>query len=164
LLAHAERLHGRVLDVAAGAGRHTLFLARRGCHVDAIDFAHGGLQLALHAARREHLPVHAVQADLTTYPLPADRYDAVINIRYLERALFPQLRRTVKPGGLVVFETFLIDQLTLGHMRNPAFLLQPGELRAAFADYDIDTYEEGLCTDTGRPAYLARLLARRPRD
>jgi len=162
--AAADQIRGRVLDVAAGAGRNALFLARRGCQVEALDFAHAGLRLALATARREGLRLGVVQADLTSYPLPVGRYDAVINTRYLLRSLFPALRRALKPGGLVVFETFLVQQLTIGHARNPDFLLQPGELRAAFADLDIVSYEEGLFVDGSRDAYLARLLARRQRD
>lgn len=164
VVAAADRIRGCVLDVAAGAGRNALFLARRGCRVEAIDFAYAGLQLAVRAARRDGLHIYAVQADLTAYPLPANRYDAVVNTRYLERALFPAMRQALKPGGLVVVETFLLEQRTLVHPCNPAFLLHPGELREAFADFHIDLYEEGLFADGSRDAYMARLLARRPRD
>ncbi|MCK6553339.1 class I SAM-dependent methyltransferase [Candidatus Binatia bacterium] len=160
----ADRIHGRVLDIAAGTGRNALFLARRGCRVEAIDFSHAGLRLALAAARRDGLSISAVQADLSSYPLPIARYDAAINIRYLLRSLFPTLRQALRPGGLVVVETFLIRQLALGHPSNPEFLLHPGELGEAFAGFDIDLYEEGLFPDGGRQAYLARLVARRPRD
>jgi len=161
LVRHADLIHGRVLDVAAGTGRNALFLARRGAIVDAFDISLNGLRALQTAARSERLPVRPVQADLVDYPLPADRYDAAINIRYLQRSLFGALRRCVKPGGVILFETFLIDHVVVGHVTNPAFLLQPGELRRAFADCDVLAYEEGRLDTEGAPASLARLVAKR---
>jgi tellurite methyltransferase len=161
LVAHAALVQGRVLDVAAGAGRNALFLARRGLRVDAFDIALAGLQIAQSAARAEGLAVRLVQADLESLALPRGCYDAAINIRYLQRSLFEPLRAAVKVGGIILFETFLIDQQALGHCRNPAFLLQRGELRAAFSACEILVYEEGLFPDAAPPAYLARMIARR---
>ncbi|HXQ23822.1 MAG TPA: class I SAM-dependent methyltransferase [Candidatus Acidoferrales bacterium] len=159
---HADRLRGRILDIAAGAGRNALFLARRGNLVEAIDISLAGLRLAQAAARAEGLRLTAVQADLESFPLPVERYDAVINIRYLQRSLFVPTQRALKPGGVVLVETFLIDQQRIGHPRNPDFLLQRGELRAAFSHFELLVYEEGLLPSAPQPAYLARLLARRP--
>lgn len=153
---------GRALDVASGDGRHALFLARRGWTVDAIDFAHAGLARLLAAARREKLSVNPLQADLETFPLPGAHYDLILNVRYLQRSLFDALRTAARPGGLIVFETFLGEQAQLGHPKNPAFLLDSGELAARFRDFEILTYREGRSeTETG-PAFLAQMLARRP--
>jgi tellurite methyltransferase len=157
LAAHAELIQGRVLDVAAGGGRNALFLARRGCTVEAFDIAFAGLHRLREAARAERLAVRPVQADLEAYPLPVARYAAAVNIRYLQRSLFTPLQRAVHAGGLIVFETFLIDQRAIGHPRNPAYLLERGELRAAFAQCELLVYEEGLFEH----AYLARMIARR---
>jgi len=161
LMRHAALIHGRVLDVAAGTGRNALFLARRGAVIDAFDISLNGLRTLQTAARSEGLPIRPVQADLEHFPLPADRYDAVINIRYLQRSLFGALQRCVKPGGVILFETFLIDHLAVGHVSNPAFLLEHGELRRAFADCDVLVYEEGQLDTEDAPAHLARLVARR---
>lgn len=161
LVAHAELLQGRILDVAAGAGRNALFLARRGRHVDMLDIAYAGLQIARNAARAEGLDLWAVQADLESFPLPPTRFDAALNIRYLQRSLFEPLQHTVRPGGIILFETFLIDQQAIGHPRNPAFLLQHGELRAAFSRCEMVAYEEGLFHTGSEPVYLARMVARR---
>jgi SAM-dependent methyltransferase len=162
LVAHADLIRGRVLDVAAGVGRNALFLARRGNTVEAIDIAFAGLRVARAAAVAEGLRVLPLQADLESFPLPTARYDAAINIRYLQRSLFAALQRAVKPGGIILFETFLIDQLGVGHIKNPAFLLQHGELRAAFSSCELLAYEEGLFPSREQPAYLARMVARRP--
>jgi len=153
---------GRALDVAAGDGRNALWLARQGFTVDAIDLAYAGLARMAATARREGLIVRGIQADLEHFPLPSDRYAVVVNSRYLQRSLFDGLRRAVQPGGVIVFETFLREQARLGHPRNPAFLLEPGELRSEFAAFEPLVDEEGCFERDGGLVYLARLIARRP--
>ncbi|HSP98784.1 MAG TPA: methyltransferase domain-containing protein [Candidatus Dormibacteraeota bacterium] len=153
---------GRALDVASGDGRNALWLAREGFAVDAIDRAHAGLARMAAIARCEGLVVRGVQADLEHFALPSARYAVVVNSRYLQRSLFDGLRRAVQPGGVIVFETFLREQARLGHPRNPAFLLEPGELRAEFAAFEPLVDEEGCFERDGGRVYLARLIARRP--
>lgn len=161
LAEQAAAIDGRVLDLACGTGRNSLFLARRGNRVDAIDIALGGLKQLQAIAAAEGLRINCVQADLRSFELPEDCYDAVINIRYLERRLFPSMARALKPGGILIFETFLIDQQRLGHPRNPDFLLQHGELREAFQSLEALHYYEGLVTAGEDSSYMARLVARR---
>lgn len=156
----AHLLQRRVLELAAGNGRNSLFLGRRGLQVDAIDISFTALQQLQQQAATEHLPIQCLQADLTCYPLPPQAYDAVVNIRYLQRGLFEPIRQTLRPNGIVLFETFLVDQRALGHPKNPEFLLGRGELRAAFAGFEILHYSEGLEQTERDPAHLARLVAR----
>ena len=68
----------------------------------------------------------------------------------------------MRRGGAVVFETFIRDQQQLGHPRNPAFLLERGELAVHFSDFEQLSYEEGRVETESGPAFLARMLARRP--
>ncbi|MDX2171373.1 MAG: class I SAM-dependent methyltransferase [Deltaproteobacteria bacterium] len=152
---------GRALDLACGDGRNALYLARQGLQVDAIDLAFAGLAHLRAAAPASGRSINTVQADLEHFRLPEDRYAVVVNIRYLQRSLFPAIRRAVIPGGIVVFETFLREQARLGHPKNPAFLLEPGELAREFAAFDVLALEEGLYDDGGPPAHLARVVARR---
>lgn len=161
LRAHADRIHGRVLDIAGGAGRNALFLARRGNQVDVIDISFRALRSLRVAAEREHLRLNLVQADLEAYPLPVGLYDAVINIRYLQRSLFAPMQRALRPGGFILFETFVDLPGATRHPRNPAFLLRPGELRSAFPECDILQYGEGTFATEKGEAPLARLLGRR---
>jgi SAM-dependent methyltransferase len=153
---------GRALDLACGDGRHALALARQGFAVDAVDIAFAALARLLAAAQAEALAVHPVQADLERFPLPVARYAAIVNVRHLQRTLYAPIRSALVPGGVVVFETFLREQARFGHPKNPAFLLEPGELRAHFAGFEILEEAEGLAETEGGPAYLARLVARRP--
>jgi tellurite methyltransferase len=153
---------GRALDVACGGGRNALLLAEHGFVVDAVDFAFAALDHLRNEARRRRLHVHAIQADLERFPVSRDTYAVILNIRYLERSLWPELKDGLRAGGVLVFETFLRDQERVGHPRNPRFLLERGELSRGFSDLDILLYEEGFFETEGEPAFLARMLARRP--
>jgi len=161
-----ENIHrlprGRALDIACGDGRHALFLAGNGYRVEAVDLALTGLRRLRQAAKRDGLALTAIQADLEHFPLRRERYDVVVNIRYLQRSLWPELRTALRPGGVIVFETFTTEQRKLGSPSNPDFLLEPGELHEAFRDFELLDYQEGMFNSEGGPAHLARMLARRP--
>ena len=161
-----ENLHklprGRALDIACGDGRHALFLAGNGYRVEAIDLALTGLRRLRQAAERDGVALTAIQADLEHFPLRPERYDVVVNIRYLQRSLWPELRTALRPGGVIVFETFTTEQRKLGSPSNPDFLLEPGELHEAFRDFELLDYQEGMFNSERGPAHLARMLARRP--
>ena len=164
-VADASRL-GPVVDVACGSGRHALALATRGIAAVGVDRDESRLRDLAQRARRESLPLRLVRADLEAAPSPpwgASRAGALLVFRYLHRPLCAALADGLRPGGLLLYETFTIAQRELGYGPvNPAFLLEPGELPALFRTLDILSFEEGLTRD-GRPAALARLVARRPR-
>ncbi|MGH7546151.1 MAG: class I SAM-dependent methyltransferase [Gemmatimonadota bacterium] len=167
VVASAERLlprSGLAWDVACGSGRHALFLARRGLRVIATDLSLEALLRVSARARVEALPVFPVHADLETWrPARGPRFDLIVNTYFLRRDLFVVYREALTPGGLLLFETYNVDEIeTLGGDIRRTFALERGELRAAFEDLDILTYDEGVLeTDEGERG-LARMIARKP--
>ena len=75
--------------------------------------------------------------------LPVVTYDLIVVVHYLHRALFPALRSALRPGGILVYETFTRAQALLGKPTNPAFLLEPGELRNLVAPLEVLVEREG---------------------
>jgi rhodanese-related sulfurtransferase len=136
---------GRALDVACGAGRHALLLAAIGLEVRAVDRDREKLAGLRTTAARLRLPVETVELDLETGQpdLGAELFDLVLVVHYLHRPLFPALLASVKPGGLLVYETFTVEQAKRGKPTNPAFLLEPGELRRAVAPLTVLREREG---------------------
>jgi tellurite methyltransferase len=163
-VAAAARL-GPVLDVACGSGRHALALATRGIATIGVDRDPLRLRDLAQRARRESLPLRLVRADLEAAPSPpwgSSRAGALLVFRYLHRPLCAALAESLRPGGLLVYETFTVAQRELGYGPvKPALLLEPGELPALFPTLEVLSFEEGLTRDA-RPAALARLCARRP--
>lgn len=154
---------GHALDLACGAGRNALFLARRGLDVTAVDLSGEALGILRRRSREIGLGVHLVQADLERFPLPRERFDVVVSTRFLLRDLFRPIRRTLKPGGLLVFETYNLDELEIlgGDLRRE-YVLERGELRRAFSGMEILLYEEGIFQEPEGERGLARLIARKP--
>jgi len=139
-----------------GSGRHAVTLARAGFRSLGVDLRFDAVREAMTTAEGEGVRVGGWCADLTRYPLPRGRFDLVIVCRYLQRDLFPDLRAALAPGGEVIYETFTTNQRALGRPpRSPEHLLEPGELRTLFDDFDLRFYEEVLAPDA-----VARLVAR----
>jgi tellurite methyltransferase len=148
----------RALDIAMGRGRHALVLARHGFDTFGVDCSHGAVREAMDAAARDELRVRGWCADLTVAPLPAAGFDLIVVARYLQRDLFGRLRDALAPGGSVIYETFTVAQLAHGRgPTSPDHLLRPGELRDAFAGWELLFYEE-----VDAPDAVARLVGRRP--
>jgi tellurite methyltransferase len=150
---------GLALDLACGAGRHAVFLAERGWRVEALDASRVGLSLLEEEARRRgvsHL-VGTRIADLESADFElAGEYDLVCDFYFLHRPLFAQARRAVRQGGLFVAAI---------HVRKGdegRFLLEPGELRALFGDWEILLDREGAPAESGHRHGVAELIARKP--
>lgn len=153
---------GRALDVACGAGRNTLLLAEHGWRALGLDISPVALYLARDEARRRDLDVDLLAANLEDWPLPQAHFDLVCVFRFLDRALCPRLALSVKPGGVLIYETFTVAQRSYeGGPRSDAMLLQPGELPALFPSFAVLEHTEGVIEEGGRPRALAGLVARR---
>ena len=105
----------------------------------------------------------AVVADLTQLRLPDEHFDVILNFYYLQRDIWAQYRRALRPGGILVIETLMQAMHAIRPDIDPQYLLHPGELQAAFDDWQILAYREGWVeTETRHPKAVASLVARRP--
>jgi SAM-dependent methyltransferase len=150
-----------IVDVAGGSGRHAIPLAQAGRAVVVVDF----IASALEAARGRQHTLLAVAADVRLLPLAAESVDAFVCVSFLDRTVFGSLANALRPGGWLVYETFTHRHLELvaagrAHgPRNPAFLLEPGELRALVAPLAVREYEEGLVDDAAGVRHVAQIAA-----
>jgi SAM-dependent methyltransferase len=142
-----------VLDVACGGGRHLRWLAGLGHRVTGIDRDVSALASLLGQAE-------LIAADLEAGPWPCEgrRFDAVVVTNYLWRPLFPALRQSLAPGGLLIYETFAAGNESFGRPSRPEFLLQPGELLDRCAGLRIVAYEDGFLD--APPRFVQRVVAR----
>ncbi len=157
---------GVALDIAAGTGRNSIALAGVGLRVIAADFSRPGMRTLADAARRRNLPISPVTVDLEeTFPFRFHSFDSIVNVSYLDRALIPLLKTALRPGGTLLFDTYLIDEADEaghGHLRNTRFTLNHYELRDLLSDMALIHYREGLVVyPTGKRAWRATALARR---
>lgn len=152
---------GRALDIACGKGRNALFLAGQGFDVVAIDISAVALEEGRRRAREKSLSISWQQSDLEPIRLPENSFDLVINFNYLQRSLIRQLKGALKSGGHVIFETYLIDQKSIGHPKNPDYLLAHNELLDYFRDFRVLYYREGKFRDGDEPSFRAGILARK---
>ncbi len=168
LLGDGARAQGgvrRALDVACGDGRNSRYLAERGFAVEAIDVSDVAITALGAAAAEQGLAVEALVVDLEAEPLPAGPYDVIVNLNFLQRDLFPGLAARLRPGGLLVLETFAEAHVReLGHRLDPRFVLGPNELVGAFPGLLVRHYREGVVARGGRARGLASLVAQRPPD
>jgi SAM-dependent methyltransferase len=145
-----------VLDLAAGRGRHALFFAERGHKVIAVD------------RDVSRLPAHAniepLQADLedgSPWPLGDRKFGAAVVTNYLHRPLMANLFEAVAPGGVLLYQTFMVGNERFGRPSNPDHLLKDGELlELVRAKFSVIAYEARLISEPAM-AMVQRIAARR---
>ena len=146
---------GDALDLACGHGRHALWLAKQGWRVTAIDRDGGALRELAEEASRRGLVVTTRLADLEggSATLSAETFDVIVVVHYLHRPLFSQLLAALRPGGVLVYETFTTAQAARGKPTDPDFLLRPGELAISLARWKCWTRAKGSSTVATSPAW-----------
>ncbi len=149
---------GLALDLACGYGRNTLYLARQGLIATGIDRSRESLDAGREAAVRANLKASFVRADLTRIALPANAFSVVICFKYRDACWYPSIRAALRPGGLLVFETYTLEHPKFGRKPlDPAHLLGRHELLQAFVDWEIIFYRE-----VWMRCGTASLVARKP--
>lgn len=149
-------LEGSILDLACGSGRHSAFLSSKGYHVTATDIdiaaiTEAGLQTT-----------DLIQADLEkdAWPFSPSQFSGIVVINYLFRDHFAHLIESLKSGGVLIFDTFMVGNEEFGRPTNPKFLLRPDELRTAFSEMEILAYQEGHQVSPA-PAMRQSIVARK---
>ena len=152
---------GRALDIATGEGRNAIFLAQHGFEVDAVDISEKGLRKAQQLAREKGIKINTFTADLDRYQIEKERYDLIADFYYLKRRLIPGMKKGLKKGGRVIFETYILGhrELGTGGPTQAKYFLKPNELIGLFESFRILFYREGIFREGGRKKAVASLIA-----
>lgn len=131
---------GCALDLACGTGRNAIYLAKLGWRVTAIDSSPVAIRILREHARSFEIDARVADLERGEFLIAPDTYDLVCDFNYLQRDLFDAIRSSVKPGGTFIGSMYLRD--SPGGPRNPAYRLNPGELREEFNGWKILYYSE----------------------
>lgn len=168
----AEDKQAPILDLACGGGRNGLYLIENNIPVTFADVngvALEQIQASLSTLNNEsqklvqYWQVDFEQAD--SRPLSGHSFAGVMVFRYLHRPLFEQIKAAIKPGGIIIYETFTEQQAQFGRPKNPDFLLKPAELLELFLGWEILHSFEGVVdtvANDGTKQALAQIVAIKP--
>jgi tellurite methyltransferase len=146
---------GKALDIASGDGRNAVYTASLGYEVLALDISEVGLQKAQDLARGKNLHIDTLVADLDRFEFEENAYDLVMCFYFLDRNLFPGIRKTLKPGGLVIYETFTLDHLQYTGFKKE-WVLEHNELLREFQSFRVLGYREVDRDEKGFASLIAR--------
>jgi SAM-dependent methyltransferase len=163
---------GPVLDLACGSGRNGLQLIENKLPVIFADISAEALLQVERSLADEPYRINESLATLWSVdfeqplnsPLQGRMFGAIIAYHYLHRPLFESIKQAVYPGGMVLYETFTVDQPRYGRPKNPDFLLRHGELQEYFSDWTILHSFEGVIAKSagGGSKAIAQLVAEKP--
>jgi len=138
-----------------GRGRNAIYLAEQGYQVYGVEIRKASVETCMETARQRRLAIQAEVANLEgDYSIERDGYDLIVCFNYLQRSLFQEIKKGLRPGGAVVYETFTVEQPRFGRPTNEEFLLRHNELLDSFRDFRVIRYREGIVNDKKAVASL----------
>lgn len=157
-LAPLLRSPGRALDVAGGAGRHSIWLAHRGWNATLVDASDVAIGIAAERAAAAGVDIDLVHADLTTDDVPVGPWDLVLIVHYLQRDLFPRMIDRLSPGGFLAFSVATVRNAERHERPGLPYLLDEGEAPSLVDGLEVIHYGEGWSVED---RHEARLVARK---
>ena len=149
---------GLAFEAAMGMGNDLPFLLEKKFQVLAVDRS----EVAVKYVHRHFPSIWTVLADLTKFRLPENSFDLICNFYYLDRQLCHQYYRSLKPGGIILFETLTDEMLTIKPDISTERLLKPGELKTLFSNLEVISYSEGwIDSDHNSRKAVASLVGRK---
>lgn len=130
----------QALDIACGAGKNSIYLAKQGFNVDAMDISKIALE-HIENQKMSGITTHVV--DLEGFSPQANHYDLIVKTNYLDRDIIPALITALKKDGVLFIETYMNHAQNEKPPSNPAFLLNQEELKSFFDEsMEIIEYDE----------------------
>lgn len=148
---------GKVLDLAMGEGRNGVYLATQGFDVLGLDISEKGLEKAHNLAKKNKTTIETKVVDLENYQLQPNSYDVIVCTYYMDRNLYKQFESALKPGGMIVVETYNVDYLKYTRFSRK-WALDTNELLDIFKGLRVIRYQD---FDDGLEAYSS-IIAQKP--
>ncbi len=110
---------GEVLCIADGEGRNGVYLAGLGHDVTSVDLTASGMAKAARLAAERNVPLTTIVADLATFDLGENRWDAIVSIFAhtpppIRARVHGALATALRPGGRLILEAYTPDQIGRG--------------------------------------------------
>lgn len=139
---------GRALDIAMGKGRNALYLAEHGFDVQGVDIDKAAIHACEEEASKRGIRIKTLTTDLSHYQILPETYEVILCFYYLQRNLIPRIKAGLKTGGVILYETFLIDQhIRFGKPKHKEYCFERNELLHLFKNFRILFYREGFVTE-----------------
>ena len=167
--------NSRVLCVADGEGRNSVWLAKNNDVVDAFDISEVGINKAKKFAQENSVNVHYELNDLDHFQWPENSYDAIacIFIQFappeMRQRAFEHMIKSLKPGGILIVQGYTPKQLEYktGGPSIESHLYTENLLKDSFKSLqilDLKTYEAQLNEGAGHAGIsaLIGMTAKKP--
>ena len=148
---------GKVLDIAMGEGRNGVYLATQGFEVLGLDISEKGLEKAHNLAKKNKVTIETKVVDLESFTLEPNSYDVILCTYYMQKDLFKQFQSALKPGGMIVVETYNVDYLKYAQFSRK-WALDTNEMLDIFKGLRVIRYQD---YDDGKEAYSS-IIAQKP--
>ena len=151
-----------VADIAMGNGRDALFLSEKGFFVTGLEGSIEAINIIKkdNGAKKSCLYGRFLVTQ-GALPYRKNSFDCILVFYFLQREIVDEIRALLKKGGIFIYETFLKRQNDIDRPRNPAYLLDDGELIGYFKGFELLFYEEIIENSGGKRRAIARAVGRK---
>jgi len=152
--------NGKALDVACGAGRNSMYLAKNGYDVYAIDFSEEAIDKGKKRSKEANVKIKWINEDIFTYNFPTNEYELVLISYFHPKNKLEEIKKAVKSNGFFLYEHHIVTDKDVE--KGPSvdeLRYEKGEMKKLFSDFKIHHYEEKIEGDVDERKAVARIVA-----